>query len=523
MTTPDSTYAKPFLTVREQICRLRERGMECGADHYASAVLERYGYYRLSGYWHPYRVRPEPPVPDFDDDGREIRLDTFVPGTDLSHVVSLYDFDHELRSRVSDALSTIEISFRFFIGHRLGRVDKFAHRKPEVLGSVREAEQRPLVRAWDALTRRPPRPRMTPTRAYHEWLEEYDRHEKRARDHFVLHFREKYGPHLPIWVATEVMSFGVLSSLYGLMSQADQEILAARFQVYAADGRGDRGALANWLNNLRNVRNICAHYGRLWNRTFDVLIDAPGQSREDASDLLHSLADDGVNNKLYGVLLIMQHLFLSIDPGRTDVIEITDLVEARSRTVGFSMSQLGFPSDWRSNPVWGRDFVLDDAPMRAASLLDRVDVLTAPQTRAALTAAKPKHSDKPRTLQQLEGARRGAQKSLLRTYLRYEVVIEIVLGETKYYPAFQFRDGKIIDALAEINKTLAARCPGAPPARRAEALVDWWQTPHPGLPRAADGSERSPLDLLEAVPEPQFEEKVRLADATSRFAAPGEQ
>lgn len=45
------------------------------------------------------------------------------------------------------------------------------------------------------------------------------------------------------------MSFGVLSSLYDLMRQSDQETLAARFQVHTADGHGDRGALGNWLNN----------------------------------------------------------------------------------------------------------------------------------------------------------------------------------------------------------------------------------------------------------------------------------
>ena len=104
--------------------------------------------------------------------------------------------------------------------------------------------------------------------------------------YFVVHFRETYGPHLPIWVATEVMSFGVLSGLYDLMTQADQEILAARFHISTADGKGDRGASSNWLNNLRNVRNICAHYGRLWNRSFDVVIDAPGQARADAATLL---------------------------------------------------------------------------------------------------------------------------------------------------------------------------------------------------------------------------------------------
>lgn len=361
MSTPDSTYAKPFLTIPEQIRRLRERGMDCGAAAFASGVLERYGYYRLSGYWHLYRARPEPPEPRFDKDRREIRLDSFVPGTSLAHVVALYDFDHELRTRLGDIISTVETALRFQVGHRLGKRDRFAHHRPELLNAVRQAH---------------PGAPPEPTTRYREWLAEYDRHESRARGDFVVHFREAYGPHLPIWVATEVMSFGVLTGLYDLMPQSDQEILAARFQVSTADGKGDRGALSNWLNNLRNVRNICAHHGRLWNRTFDVVIDAPGLARADASDLLAKLAHEGVNNKLYGVLLVLRHLMLSIAPERSDVVDLADFIEASSLEIGFRMGQLGFPDDWRTNPVWDRGVALDLSPMLAASLLDRVECLT---------------------------------------------------------------------------------------------------------------------------------------------------
>lgn len=63
MTPLESTYEKPFLTVPEQIRRLRERGMDCGDDAYATEVLQRYGYYRLSGYWYVYRDWPAPPTP----------------------------------------------------------------------------------------------------------------------------------------------------------------------------------------------------------------------------------------------------------------------------------------------------------------------------------------------------------------------------------------------------------------------------------------------------------------------------
>ncbi len=479
--------------------------MDCGTTAYASEVLERYGYYRLSGYWHLYRAQPVPPTPRVDSDGREIRLDTFVPDTTLERVVALYEFDHELRTRLGDALSTIETTFRFYIGHRLGRMHRFVHRDPLVLGAAHQAS-----------TDAPPEP----TTAYSDWIAEYDVHEKRARGDFVMHFRQKYGPHLPIWVATEVMSFGLLGSLYGLMPQGDQEILAARFQVSTAGGRGDRGAMSNWLNNLRNVRNICAHYGRLWNRTFDVVIDAPGLARSNPSDRLAPLVDAGVKNKLYGVLLIVRHLLLSITPERQDLVDLVEFIATRSREIGVSTAQLGFPQNWRENPIWGREFTLDASPMMAASLLDKAHFLTAVETRAALTGAKVTKSVEPRTSEQSTRALKAAQRSLLRTYLKHDVVIEVELGETRYYPAFQFRDGKIIDALAEINKAFQTASGYERSSLVAAQLLDWWQTPQASLPKSETGVDQSPLDLLETMTESTFEETIGRERPDQTFGVP---
>lgn len=132
----------------------------------------------------------------------EIRLDASVPGASFAHVVSLYEFDSELRTRLGGVLSMIETAFRFFIGYRLGRVDPFAHRNPAVLDAMKPGDS-------DTSSEQ--------TTDYREWLEEYGGYEKRARGASITHFREKYGPHLPIWMATEVMSFGVLNGFFGVL------------------------------------------------------------------------------------------------------------------------------------------------------------------------------------------------------------------------------------------------------------------------------------------------------------------
>lgn len=496
----DSTYAKPFLSIPAQIQRLRTRGMDCGSDDFAAAMLERYGYYRLSGYWHPYRQFHPAPAPALNNEGRENRLDTFRTGTNLAHVVEIYDFDQELRTRLSALLSQLEITLRFFIGHRLGTTDLFAHRKPDILGALRPAE---------------PGAAPEPTTAYTEWLAEYERHESRARDEFVLHFRAKYGPHLPIWVATEVMSFGVLSNLYTLMPQLDQEILAARFQVSTADGKGDRGAFANWLNALRVVRNICAHYGRVWNRVFDVIIDAPGDARKDEGHHLHHLGQSTVSNRLYGILSILRYLLLSIAPQDQGVLDLVQYISTQARQLGFRLQQLGFPADWENDEQWDPNFTLDARVMKAAGLLDQARSFTTAQARAVLTAAQVQSNSSATSPRSLA----AAQRTQLRTYLHYGCLIEIELGKTKHYPQFQFRDGKMIDAVGDINQQLVRRANDSGGTELAGALVAWWQTPNPELPSSAEGQPVSPEQLLATTTEEEFRHAVAEANATDNFIA----
>ena len=115
---------------------------------------------------------------------------------------------------------------------------------------------------------------------------------------------------------------------------------------------------------------------------------------------------------------------------------------------------------------------------------------------------------------------KAAQRSLLRAYRKHQVVIEIELGKTKHYPAFQFRDGKIIDALTEINKTFATAYADTDTntTRRGVAglVADTalWITERPG--RLGSIAERPAVFSLRA----GFELEVEVTNATSSFVAP---
>jgi abortive infection bacteriophage resistance protein len=84
----------------------------------AANWLRRVGYYRLSGYWYPFRQR--------GDDGRV--LETFRPGTNLDHAFNLYVFDKRLRLLMLDAIERVEVGLRVDIAILIGKGDPWAHR-----------------------------------------------------------------------------------------------------------------------------------------------------------------------------------------------------------------------------------------------------------------------------------------------------------------------------------------------------------------------------------------------------------
>ena len=47
------SYSKPFLLYAAQLALLKSRSMLFDDDAKALHLLERIGYYRLSGYWYP--------------------------------------------------------------------------------------------------------------------------------------------------------------------------------------------------------------------------------------------------------------------------------------------------------------------------------------------------------------------------------------------------------------------------------------------------------------------------------------
>ena len=197
------TSMKPYRTYSEQLNLLIKRGMSIEDGDYAEEQIRIMNYYRLSGYWYPFR-RLE----------NDERSDYFIEGTTFSQVMDLYKFDERIRSSIFTTLAPVELAMRAFIGHELGYIDACAYLKPEMLSAV----------AWDAK-------RNKPTGEYKEWLEKYQKGLMKSREDFVEHHRTKYEGILPIWAAVETMDWGELTHLYRMCPKTVREKVAMRLDI----------------------------------------------------------------------------------------------------------------------------------------------------------------------------------------------------------------------------------------------------------------------------------------------------
>lgn len=314
---------KASTTTSEQIDLLKSRGMEL-EDGTARQWLISVGYYRLSGYWYPYR--------QFPSDTDSSRGDDFEPKTSFDEVVELYEFDRKLRTLIHDGIERIEVALRAQVSSEIAGIGPLAYE--------------------DSTNFRP-------GFDHDRWLATARRRVARAHSHSdpVRHYQAEYGGHLPIWVLTEVLDFADVSMLYEGLPALSQRRIAESLGVsvdLSPLGRNQRAKvrrshpLVRWFEHLTIIRNTAAHHSRLWNRSF-APVPTPALRTIPA---LVSLPE-GQSERAYGALLVMGHLLQTISPGTTWCQKVRGLVEDSFELLALrSVGEMGFPEDWQQRSPW---------------------------------------------------------------------------------------------------------------------------------------------------------------------------
>lgn len=310
-----SKTLKPSTTVAQQIVLLRERGMRVD-ESLATQWLENVSYYRLSAYWFPARL----PASNGE------KSDSFQAGISFTDVVALYEADRKLRTLIHDGIERIEVAMRTRIGMQMCSSDSLFYTNSSFF---------------------------RPNFKHDLWLGTAHKRIARAgkRNEAIQHYRDEYGSVFPFWVLAEVLDFADVSRLFDGLLVADQRAIAESLGIkididsLSVNQRNKvkkHSPLARWLEQLTVIRNMCAHHGRLWNKSFAPVPTAALKTLDTFSAL-----PDGQSERLFGALTVMSHLLRVTSPGTTWADKITALItnEFLPNTL-VEAGSLGIPDNW---------------------------------------------------------------------------------------------------------------------------------------------------------------------------------
>ena len=217
---------KPALTCPEQIARLKEvHGLVIEDNERAIEILSRINYYRLSGYGIGLR--------------QKTNAELYQEGVSLESLYRLYEFDSAFKNSLVHVIEQLEIQLRAQISNYLA-----VNYGPECYMDSNFFKE---IITKDGKT--------VHNRVVKSFKTECKRQENTP---FVIHHNKNYDGHFPLWVAIELFTFGNLSSLFSIMTPTDQKAIADMYNT-------DPKYLGSWILSLVEIRNICAHYGRLYN------------------------------------------------------------------------------------------------------------------------------------------------------------------------------------------------------------------------------------------------------------------
>lgn len=295
-------YNKPFVSVADQIATLKARGLTVNNIPKATSYLSNISYYRLRAYTYPFQDNNVPNHP-------------FTTVISFEDIIDLYVFDRQFRLFVLDAIEKIEISFRTQIIYNWAM--HHGSHWHTIQSLYRNAGQ--FIKDSSRLQ------------------QEVDR----STETFISHYKNTYTSPTdpPCWMSLEVASMGLLSIIFQNLKNGPEKAAVVKYY-----GLNKVDILENWMHAFSNIRNICAHHSRLWNRRLTTHITIPKYPANNFISNKHILP-----YKMYASLSCMKYILDIISPGNSFAKRLKDLMQKCPLA---QEKEMGFPANWTREPFW---------------------------------------------------------------------------------------------------------------------------------------------------------------------------
>lgn len=295
---------KQPLSYEDQIDRLRSfHKLIIENDEDAINILKRVNYYRLTAYG----------IGLTKVDNK----DEYIEGVTMNTLYRLYLFDSELRNQLLHVIEHIEIHLRTQIAYQLAmKYGAEGYMDPNNFTAKTDGEGNSIHKSI---------------------IDSF--HEEVTRQHnlpFVRHHQQQYDGHFPVWVAIELFSFGKLSSLYSIMQNADKKRISDRYSISPEH-------LEGWIRALLEIRNLCAHYNRVYNLPLKIMPHLKDKYEQ------YTHHGRGKPIKIFPVLIVIKSMTEPFNPllWQSFFENLKNLIDEYKPNSMLRFSYLGFPPEWK--------------------------------------------------------------------------------------------------------------------------------------------------------------------------------
>ena len=252
---------------------------------YAKDVLNRISYFRLIK---AYGLGLKPKNGKYNEN------------TTFERIVKIYEFNSRLRAVIFPLIEDVEVNLRCKLSNYFSM--KYGNLGYEDPNNFADKE------------------------SHTQFFEDYRLEEERGKSLFVKNFKDNYeNGKVPFYAAVELFTIGMLSKFYANMKTEDKKAIAKEFGVGYT-------YLESWVRSITNVRNICAHYGRLYNIKLPIKPE------------LYKEYPTGCNYRVFGTLLTLKHLVANKSLWMAFQTDLTALIEEYGEYI--ALEAIGFPENW---------------------------------------------------------------------------------------------------------------------------------------------------------------------------------
>ena len=301
--------SKIFKTIEEQIEILESRGLIVEDNDRAREILLRENYFFINGYRHLFM--------------QSAKEEKYLDGTTFDELYGVFTFDRRIRNIFFKNILVIENNIKSVMSYQLSK--KYGFKDRDYL-NPKNFNQDPLRtrQVKDVLNKMKRQIRVNGT-----------------KHSATLHYINNYG-YIPLWILVKVLSLGIVSELFGILTIEDQEEIAKYFNV-------DVETMKIYLSVLANYRNLCAHEDILYaNKTQKLIPDT------NIHEILEIEKVEGEyvygKNDLFSVIIMLKRLLTKVDFSDffNEFAYEMDILKSKITTLSepVLLNKIGFPINW---------------------------------------------------------------------------------------------------------------------------------------------------------------------------------